>query len=229
MQLAGLFFAFERYLTFGADSNTTVTQNDSKILFQILCTLLPQVVKPALNVASTFSRHGVCSLRWQQLRSVTVSGDVRVKDDGCWRKTKTHTLTVNKEDAELALTVVQKQLSLLTVDLRLNVVRVDPKGAAGSLDLVGYFVRDAYDCAGRVWVELKLWGKATFNESFQAEQTALAERFPKEQRKDKSLTGVLLVAGKVERAGREWEKPVFVACLWTPEKQWSPLYVLETA
>ena len=149
----------------------------------------------SLRIASSFPRHGPCSLQWEQLRSVKVSGDVRWKDDGCWRKTRSYTLTVNKEDAELARTVVQKQLSLLTVDLRLNVSRVDPSGAAGSLDLLGYFVRDAYNCAGRVWVELKLWGKATFNESFLAEQTALEERFPVEQRKDKSLTGVLLVVG----------------------------------
>ena len=69
------------------------------------------------------------------------------------RKTRSYTLTVNKEDAELALTVVQKQLSLLAVDLRVNLIRVDVRGAAGSLDLLGYFVKDAYNCAGRVWVD----------------------------------------------------------------------------
>ena len=80
---------------------------------------------------------------------MTVSGDVRWKDGGRWRKCSSYTLTVKKEDAELARAVVNKQLSLLLVDLRLNVIRVDKAAAAGSLDLLGYFVRDAYNCVGR--------------------------------------------------------------------------------
>ena len=131
---------------------------------------------------------------------------MRLKDNGCWRKVRSHTLAVQKEDAEFACFVVKKQLSLLLVDLRVNVVRVDPGGAAGSLDLLGYFIRDAYDCAGRVWVELKLWSKANFDDDYAKEQMALAERFPKEQRKDRTLTGVLLVAtGKYVFAQAEAE------------------------
>ena len=88
---------------------------------------------------------------------------------------------------------MERQRSLLSNDLHLNVASVDTRGVTGSLDAVGYFTEESYGCDGRVWVELKAWGATTFDANFQKEQEALPSRLVKEQRKDSSLCGVLLV------------------------------------
>ena len=97
------------------------------------------------------------------------------------------------QEQRLALTLVQRQHSLLSQDLHFNVASVDTRGVTGSLDLVGYFTEDSYGCEERVWVELKAWGTTTFDTYFQKEQEELPSRLVKEQRKDTSLCGVLLV------------------------------------
>ena len=42
----------------------------------------------------------------------------------------------------------------------------------------------------------------------------MAERFPKEHKRDTSLCGVLVVATKVKRSGREWGEPTTLVRLW---------------
>lgn len=75
-------------------------------------------------------------------------------------------MTVLPEDAALAYTLVRKQFSLLTNDLRFNVCEVDRPSVTGSLDLVGFFVNRFQDCPGFVWVELKAWGATKFEEQW---------------------------------------------------------------
>ena len=102
-------------------------------------------------------------------------------------------MPVRNEEQDLACTLVERQHSLLSNDLHLNVASVDTRGVTGSLDVVGYFTEDSYGCDERVWVELKAWGATTFDANFQKEQEELPGRLLKEQRKDSSLCGVLLV------------------------------------
>ena len=63
----------------------------------------------------------------------------------------------------------------------------------GSLDFVGYFTEKFYGCPGRVWVELKVWGTLTFAERLEEQKLKLSPLLEREQRKDESLCGVLLV------------------------------------
>ena len=102
-------------------------------------------------------------------------------------------MPARKEEQDLARTLVERQHSLLSNDLHLNVASVDTRGVTGSLDAVGYFTEDSYGCEDRLWVELKAWGTTTFDTYLQKEQAALPSRLVKEQRKDSSLCGVLLV------------------------------------
>ena len=103
-------------------------------------------------------------------------------------------MTVLPEDAALAYTLVRKQNSLLTNDLRFNVCEVDRPSVTGSLDLVGFFVNRFQDCQGFVWVELKAWGATKFEEQLNKQKDELPARLEKERGRDPSLCGVLLVA-----------------------------------
>ena len=102
-------------------------------------------------------------------------------------------LPVRAEERVLAYTLVQRQHSLLSNDLHLNVCLVDKPSVTGSLDLVGYFTEDCYGCEERVWVELKAWSATNFDKNLQTELDELPGRLLKEQRRDSSLSGVLLV------------------------------------
>ena len=55
-------------------------------------------------------KNGLLQLAAEQLRHVVVSGDCRLLEDGRWRKVRSHTLSVRKQDAELAYTLVRKHL-----------------------------------------------------------------------------------------------------------------------
>lgn len=103
-------------------------------------------------------------------------------------------LPVRDEEKSLALTLVQRQHSLLTNDLHFNVCSVDTPSVTGSLDLTGYFTEECYGCEELVWVELKAWSATNFDKHLQAELDELPGRLVKERRKNSALSGVLLVS-----------------------------------
>ena len=97
---------------------------------------------------------GLLAVKEECLRTVTVSGDVRVRENIRQRKVNTYSLAVRPQHSRLALTLVQKQHALLTKDLRLNLCLPDVRTPHGSLDWVSYFTtKNNYVCEGRVWVE----------------------------------------------------------------------------
>ena len=53
---------------------------------------------------------GLLQLAAEHLRKVDVSGDCGLFEDGRWRKVRSHSLNVRKQDAELAYTLVRKHL-----------------------------------------------------------------------------------------------------------------------
>ena len=53
---------------------------------------------------------GLLELTAEHLRNVHVSGDCRLEEEGRWRKVRSHTLEVRKQDAELAYKLVRKHL-----------------------------------------------------------------------------------------------------------------------
>lgn len=158
------------------------------------------------------------ALKWQEVSEVTVSGPagtVRVKEaSGRWRSVRSYTLPLKPVDAKFAYKVVNKQATTLCNDLRFNVCGPDVRGATGSLDLLGYFTKCFYGCLGRLWTELKAWSELDFEAKRVQEEAALALRFPKEQKRDTSLCGVLLVATRVKRCGRDWGEPTTLVRLW---------------
>ena len=99
--------------------------------------------------------------------------------------------------------------------LKLNICAVDQRAPSGSLDLVCYFTAsNRYGLTGRLWVELKVFGRGTFDRKVQEEKDALPAKLSQNRAKDASLCAVLLVAAKVERVGSSWGKPSLYATLW---------------
>ena len=95
---------------------------------------------------------------------------------------------------------------------RLNVCSVDTPCGAGHLDLVCYFRdKNRFDCSGRVWVELKTWGRTTFEKNYNDLKSTLPAQLEAHRRHDSSLCAVLLVAAKVERVGAGWGTPQLFA------------------
>ena len=56
---------------------------------------------------------------------------------------------------------------------------------------------------------------SSFSKRYEAEQKALAKAFPKEQRKDPKLDGVMLVASKVEMSSGQWVVNDVVATVYS--------------
>ena len=99
---------------------------------------------------------GLFSVRSQSLATVTVSGQVRVYENGTARRVKSCSVAVREKDSELAHSLVKKQHALLTKDLKLNLCSPDVRTPHGSLDWVTYFTtKYNYGCESRVWVELR--------------------------------------------------------------------------
>ena len=124
--------------------------------------------------------------------------------------------------------MVQQQAALLNT-LHLNTWLVDTKrpGNKRPFDLVGTFVpgQKTYGVHGRVWVELKCWSAATFGEQLGKTQDTLQDEFLKEQARDPTLQGVLVLASKVgQPTGGSWPKAALLATLWRDtEADWKTL------
>ena len=99
---------------------------------------------------------------------------------------------------------------------------MDEPCGTGHLDTVGYFrTKNRFNCTGRVWVELKAFGRTTFDRSYADLKRKLPELLKAHQRHDPSLCAVVLLAAKVEQVGRDWGTPQLFAELWNPDlKDW---------
>ena len=157
---------------------------------------------------------GLCNVFPSDLGKVTVSGTLRLQQDGRLRKLKSCTVQVRPQDKEFAHLVVVKQHAVLTKDLRLNLCGVDVPTALGSLDLVCYFnSKQNYGCSGRVWVELKVFSPKAFDERVAELKANLPARLAEERVADPSLCAVLLLVTKVEAVGPGWGTPQLSASL----------------
>ena len=115
-------------------------------------------------------------------------------------------LQLRDSDAEFAKAVVVKQRDLLA-DLKLNIYSVDVKrkAAAGRFDLLGdYSGKKNRGVAGLVWVELKVWSAAGFDERLAKLKEDLVIALAAECAKDQYLGGVLVLVAKVEQQGSSW-------------------------
>lgn len=153
-------------------------------------------------------RSGLGALTTGDVSQVKVSGTLQLLESGRWgeaRKSKCD-LQLRDSDAELAKAVVVKQRDLLA-DLKLNIYSVDVKrkAAAGSFDLLGDFSSAKnWGVTGLVWVELKVWSAAGFDEQLRKLKGDLVTALAAECAKNQHLGGVLLLAAKVEQQGSSW-------------------------
>ena len=100
----------------------------------------------------------------------------------------------------------------------MNLCSVDEPCGTGHLDTVGYFrEKNRFDCRGRVWVELKAWGRTTFDQNYADLKRSLPGQLKAHQRHDPSLCAVVLLAAKVDQVGRKWGTPQLFAELWQPD------------
>ena len=101
-------------------------------------------------------------------------------------------------------------------DLRLNVWSVGKGGTAKrrSLVLLADFCNsENFGVEGRLWTDLKVLDKATFEAELASCEQELEERFAKEGKKGASLGGVLLLVARVAPHGGGWSAPTLVATL----------------
>ena len=93
------------------------------------------------------------------------------------------------------------------------------------MDLVGYFRdKNRFDCSGRVWVELKAWGRTTFEANYNDLKNTLPAQLEAHRRHDPSLCAVVLLAAKVERVGAAWGTPqLFAELCKSGANDWWPL------
>lgn len=170
---------------------------------------------------------GLSAVTAGDLRQVHVSGELRIKSGERWRAARTCDLELRVEDANLAEKLLVKQRGLLT-DLRINVWAVDcnPGGRRSvTFDLVGDFSGPQhYGVTGKLWVELKVFSEANFEQSVETCKADLKEKLTAVRRQDATIGGVILVAAKVDRVGSGWSTPVHLVTLLVPSASgWAAL------
>ena len=168
---------------------------------------------------------GLGAVTAEDVSQVSVTGKLRLQTGQRWRAATSCTLQVRPQDAALATSVLRKQRALCA-DLQLNAWSVDKGGAANrrSLDLLADFCTSKnFGVEGRLWVELKVLAESTFETEFASCQEELEERLAKEEKKDATLGGVLLLAARVAPRGGGWSAPTLVAPL---KKRASPKWLV---
>lgn len=153
------------------------------------------------------------------LRQVRVSGrqgQVQVLVGKAWKATLTATLSLRAQDAALALLLLKKQRALLS-EVNLNWFCTDSQlSGKKSLDLVGDFsTKRNFGVLGKVWVEVKVFGKLSFEDSAEEARTTLRAEFATLQKKDPRFGAVLFLAAECEALGSQWGPPVLKAELLT--------------
>lgn len=164
---------------------------------------------------------GVGALLAEQLRTVRVCGDLQIYTAGEWRSARAAMLQLRPQDAQLALTIVKKHRALIS-DLGLNIWWPDVQRGAKALDLVADFSTiKNFGVAGKLWVELKIFGKAEFEKRCEDARQTLLQEFGILQRRDGNFGGVILLAAQCESFGSVWGTPLLQAQLLSdPEGTW---------
>lgn len=145
-----------------------------------------------------------------------VSGDLQVLAAGAWEHARTCELQVQLPDASLALELARDQRAFLG-DCDFNVWHADQYHHAvkKGLDLVGEFNRPRHSALGKIWVETKVFTPAGFDRKFECAKKVLAEEFAQLQAKDQAFGGAMVLAAKVQKSGKAWEKQGLFAEVYT--------------
>ena len=168
---------------------------------------------------------GLGSVTTKDFCVVKLSGKLKVQSGEQWQETTACTLQLRKQDTALAASVLRKQRALPT-DLELNAWGVDKGGAGrqGSFDVFADFSTSRnFGVKGRLWLELKVLADSTWDTELAYCKKELEAKWAKEQKKDSTLGGVLLLAAKVGTCtGGAWSAPTLFAALqkrgWPPGK-----------
>jgi hypothetical protein len=151
----------------------------------------------------------------EDLQRVRLSGELRILSGHTWSSQTSCTLQLRPRDSALALLLLRKQRALLA-DLGFNAWFVDKQGACGNtFDLLGDFsTTRCFGVEGRVWIELKVFAEATFEDEMERCREQLKRGLAEEADRDPHLGGVLLVAVRVVSGGRgSWATPLLSATL----------------
>ena len=158
---------------------------------------------------------GLSRVSAEDVKRVRVSGKLRIYSGQQWRASSSCTLQLAPEDCTLVLTLLHRQRELFS-DLHINIWAVDQQGRCkNTFDLVGDFsTSGSFRVEGKLWIELKVFSEATFEEELDRCTAHLKTAFRGEAGKDPDLGGVMVVASKVGRCGRHsWAAPVLTATL----------------
>ena len=151
---------------------------------------------------------GFWSVQAEDLSNVRVAGDLQVLEAGSWKRTGEATLQLRSQDASFALKLLAKQREFLS-DLDFNWFCTDTRVGDKSLDLVGDFsTKRNLGVPGKVWVEVKAFGKVRFKKQVEKERKTLRTDFSSLKRKDSRFGAVLLLAAECEALGDNWGQPV---------------------
>jgi len=150
------------------------------------------------------------------LKAVRVAGKLQVLGGGVWQSASAVSLVLRSQDAALALKLLTKQRELLS-DLHFNWFWTDTqRSGSKSLDLVGDFsTKRNYGVRGKVWVELKAFGKLSWEQQAEKTRDTLRAEFASLQARDKSFGGVVFLAAECEALGSQWGPPKLHAELLT--------------
>ena len=186
--------------------------NGRFLLFQPL-----RAVGLALETGWKLSRDkGSAAVCETDVGQVSVTGELQLLEGQRWRASSACTLQLQGVDSALALALLRKQRAFLA-DLGFNVWRVDwrPSGGTVTYDLLGDFsTARNHGVEGRLWVELKVFSDSSFGKEVDKTKAELAAALGLERQRDPTLSGVMLLAARVSKAGRgRWGEPTLLATL----------------
>ena len=163
-------------------------------------------------------------VRQEDLAQVRVAGALKVLVGGSWWPASAVSLKLRPQDAVLALKQLTKQRELLS-DLGLNWFSTDVKSGSKGLDLVGDFsTKRNFGVVGRVWVEVKSFGKQRFEKQAENARKTLRKEFTSLKSREPRFGGVLFLAAECETLAGNWGPFSLKAeLLSSPEGAWQKL------
>lgn len=159
------------------------------------------------------------------LKKVRVAGKLQVLEGGTWEEASAVSLSLRSQDEALAVKLLTKQREFLS-DLHFNWFCTDAqRSGSKSLDLVGDFsTKRNFGVTGLVWVEVKAFGKLSFEKRAKRTRTTLRTEFASLQSRDPSFEAVLFLAAECETLGGDWGTPKLKAELLTSaDGEWQKL------
>ena len=162
----------------------------------------------ALELGFKLARQrGLNRLTDDDFATVHVAGDLQVRDGTRWRNARASRLRLLPADASFALKLLRALRGFLA-EVRFNYHQVDFRVAGVFWDLLGDFTSETYGVLGQVGVEVK-----AFTEDRNFEQK-VADTCAELEAKLQGVEGVLLLAARCKKQGREWAKPQLFAKLY---------------